>query len=406
MKLRLLAAAVAASLCSNAWAQTVNLGLDATCAYNGTDGGQVTRSDGTYRLCELPGTIAVSGTVTLPATVAGTRILWTMWSIVTVGDGHQAGKTPSTAIPTVLQILPGTKLTGGSAAALVITRGARLNALGTPTAPIVFSSFDDDFTGRGQWGGVILSSWDNVNACNTGNVCLMEGVSINQDYYYGGYIDEASTPGWDKISSGTVRHTVVAEAGRRIYLTVPGNGLTLYGVSSETSIHNVHVHNSDEDAIKLWGGDADLHNLWLTCSGDDSVVWKYGFHGWLNNLYILQQDGADHAFELSNNAGNYVATPLADASISNVTLDFLDATPIIDYPFRLEHGTGGTFSNIQIGDAYTGSCFRSGEVDQVDPGDFTDIEYACTDNLGLLPASNATGFPLPTFWTSYPGTCN
>jgi hypothetical protein len=424
MKLKLLAAAVAASVGSvsfNAGAAT--LGLDATCASNGLDRGMVATPDGSRRRCDLPADIVTTNpadpTITLPAAVSGTNILWTMPTVVTVGNGHQAGRTPATAANTVLQINAGARLAGAIAnSALVITRGARLNALGTATNPIVFSSLDNNYTGAGEWGGVILSSWDNTNECNTGGECAMEGISEGQ-FFFGGYVNEATTGTWDNISSGTVRFVVIAEGGHAVNVDVDGdpdpnsntgdeiNGLTLYGVSSETSIANVHIHNNDDDGIEFFGGDVDVDNVWVTCAGDDSVDWDYGFHGSINNVNILQKDGADHAFELANNPNNFAATPVADATVSNVTLTFVDSTPNVDTPFDLKQGSGGTFSNVRIANTYTGACFSSGAVDAVSSSDFNNFEYACSDNLSLLPASTpVTGFPNSTFWTGYPGTCN
>lgn len=424
MNLKLLAAAVAACLGSVSFnAGAANLGLDASCALNGTDRGMVATPEGSRRRCDLPPDIVTTNpsdaTVTLPASVSGTPILWAMPSVVVVGNGHQAGRTPSTAANTVLQINAGARLAGAIAnSALVITRGARINALGTPTAPIVFSSLDNNYTGAGEWGGLILSSWDNTNECNIGNECAMEGISEGQ-FFYGGYTNETQTASWDNISSGTVRYVVIAEGGHAVNVDVDGdpdpnsntgdeiNGLTLYAVSSETSITNVHIHNNDDDGIEFFGGDVDVANVWVSCAGDDSVDWDYGFHGAISNVNILQKDGADHAFELANNPNNFNASPLADASVANVTLRFVDSTPAVDTPFDIKQGSGGSFTNVEIASIYTGACFSTGAVDAVSASDFNNIEYACNDNLNLLPASSAaSGFPTSTFWTGYPGTCN
>lgn len=279
----------------------------------------------------------------------------------------------------------------------------------------MFSSLDDDYTGSGEWGGVILSSWDNTNECNTGNECTMEGISEGQ-FFYGGYVDETTTPGWDNVSSGIVRFVAIAEGGHAINIDIDGdpdpnsntgdeiNGLTLYGVSNETSIANVHIHNNLDDGIEFFGGDVDVDNLWVSCAGDDSVDWDFGFHGAINNVNILQQDGADHAFELANNPSDFAATPVANAIVSNVTVAFTDASPNVDTPFDLKEGSGGHFSNVKIGSAYAANCFSAGVVG---PVSFNNIEYACNDNRGLLPPSTpVTGFPNATFWTGYPGTCD
>jgi hypothetical protein len=80
-------------------------------------------------------------------------------------------------------------------------------------------------------------------------------------------------------------------------------------------------------------------------------------------------------------------------------------------PLRLMEGTDGSFTDIVIGSEYAGACFgnpsnpRNQSV--VSPSDFNSIQYACTDNVGQLPASSfALGFPESTFWARYPGSCN
>ena len=102
MNLKLLAAAVAATLGSVSFnAGAANLGLDAACALNGTDRGMVATPEGSRRRCDLPADIVTTNPsdpiVTLPASVQGTPILWAMPSVVVVGNGNQAGRTPSTA---------------------------------------------------------------------------------------------------------------------------------------------------------------------------------------------------------------------------------------------------------------------------------------------------------------------
>lgn len=90
-----------------------------------------------------------------------------------------------------------------------------------------------------------------------------------------------------------------------------------------------------------------------------------------------------------------------------LTLNFVDASPVVDTPFDLKEGSGGTFSNVEIASTYTGACFSSGAVNSVSASDFSSFEYACNDNLSLLPTSTpVTGFPNGTFWAGYPGTCN
>lgn len=439
MKLKLLAAAATGLLAPSVWA--VDLGLDAACAYNGTDQGVMSWNGDSYRRCDLPSEIAVDGTVALPKSYEGSSILWALPSTVTVGNGHQLGATPSTTVATVLEIEPGTQVAGAPHAALVITRGSELFALGSDVEPIVFSSLDDDFSGSAEWGGVVLSSWDSSNACNAGlgDECVMDGVrkplfedfdgSLSIDdikaslYYYGGYIDDSSTAGWDHVSSGVLEYVVIAESGSGKLPGLPGmdsrflrggdlNGLTLYAVSNETYIRNVHVHNSSDDALQLFGGDVGVDRLWLTCAGDDSVDWDEGFHGDLSNVSILQKDGADHAFELSNNMFDYEAEPVSNGNVYGVTIAYDNDGPYVDVPFRLKEGTDGTFTNVSIASDYTGACFGNladpRNYFAVTSSDFNSIEYSCVDNVGgLLPASSsAFGFTDSSFWAGYPASCD
>lgn len=428
MKLELLAAAAVSLTASSAWA--VDLGLDANCNGNGVNRGSVSWNGDTYRRCDLPANIKVAGTVTLPATVSGTKILWALPSLVTVGDGHKAGKTPATAVPTVLEVLAGAQVAGAAQSALVITRGAQLRASGTDVEPVVFSSLDGNLTGTGEWGGVILSSWDGSNACNSsvGAECVMPDVrkqlygsqseaeaaggGHQQRYYYGGYVDEVSTGSWDNLSSGSLEYVVIAEAGaKQSYQGDPLSGLALYGVSRETYIADVQVHKSKGDALRLQGGDVNVERVWLTCAGDDSVDWDQGFRGDLSFIYALQKDGSSNAFELSNNASNYGATPVSNGSVFGVTVAYADATPSVGVPLRLMEGTDATFTDVVIGSEYTGVCFGNpaypSNQSVVTPSDFNSMQYACTDNAGLLPASSfAFGFSEPAFWAGYSGTCN
>ena len=428
MKLKLLSAAALSLTAAGAWA--VDLGLHASCNANGVDRGSVSWNGGIYRRCDLPAEIDVAGTVTLPAAVSGRNILWTLPTIVTVGDGHEAGKTPATAVPTVLEIQAGAQVAGAPRSALVIARGAELHAAGTNVDPVVFSSLDGNFSGRGEWGGVILSSWDGSNACNSsvGDECVVPDlrryVFAGKDadaaaaggharpFYYGGYIDEASTASWDNISSGSLQYVVIAEAGSSQFHH-SGNlgGLALYGVSSETFIGDVHVHNSKDDAIRFLGGDANVERLWLTCAGDDAVDWGEGFRGDVTFVNILQKDGAGHAFELSNNPTSYAAGPVANGSVFGVTVAYADSTPSVGVPFRLMEGTDGSFTDVVVDSEYTGACFGNPanprNQSAVTSSDFNSIQYACTDNVGRLPASTfALGFSESTFWTSYPNSCN
>lgn len=402
----LLAAAAGAN------AAVVTLGGDASCNGNATDAGLVSFNGGSYRQCNLPAVIAVgNNTVELnKQNASAENIVWTVTTITRVGNGHLQGSEPGSTDETELKIQAGTQIAGTdnpTGSALVITRGATINAVGTASEPIVFSSIDDNFTGNDEWGGLILSSFGQSNQCPDTDLfdgCIMEGVDTS--YYYGGgeYLDET-------VSSGSLNYIVIAEGGHELATASEINGLTLYAVNDETKINNVHVHNNLDDGIEFFGGDADVTNLWLTCNDDDSVDWDEGYTGSLTNVSITQDDNSGHAFELANNPNSpFTQVPVAKGIVNNILVNYIGSNPgTTAEPLKLKEGTDGNFSNMVI-QGYAGvACDNTSTAIVKTTGSaFNTIEYDCTavnGNAGSymdLPASNpaATGFTQPSFWNA------
>ena len=151
-----------------------------------TDAGTITGPTGTYRVCELPSLIEVSST--LPK-VDG--LLYAIDGRVNVGcDG--GFRAPTAAAPhnsttigcgtltsytnVTLTIEPGAILYGATGQSwLAVNRGNKINAVGTATQPIIFTSEDNvaGFTtdsSQGQWGGVVLLGRGRVTDCTVGSV--------------------------------------------------------------------------------------------------------------------------------------------------------------------------------------------------------------------------------------------
>ncbi|MDP2548715.1 hypothetical protein [Oceanobacter sp. 4_MG-2023] len=322
----------------------------------------------TYQVCQLPTSITINAAATLqndvtvgvgPGAVTY-PVLWTLPGIVTVGDGYAQNTAYASADHTELTIEEGVHVVASASnAALVIARGAKLNAQGTVNDPIVFSYLDDDdfsgddedYSGEGQWGGVILSGYGVANECTSGDTCTMEGISTG--YYFG---SGSTSKAAGETGSGTLTYVVITEGGTQIDVEDPDpvanggdeiNGLTLYAVTSATTINHIHVNENLDDGIEFFGGDVAVSDIWLTCNGDDSVDWDYGFHGSIENVYIEQGDknGAeDYAFELAGNPNNSAATPLASATVTGVWVQYngSNAATMTDAIFKLKEGTGNT----------------------------------------------------------------
>ncbi|MFS1524959.1 hypothetical protein ACL7TT_12740 [Microbulbifer sp. 2304DJ12-6] len=194
---KVMASVVLMALASVAYADT-NLGLDVACNSNGTFQGVVTFNGTSYLRCDLPTSIAVNDTIVLAKNSDALPffpIVRALPGIVVVGNGQLQNAKPSTADKTLLKIESGAQIVGAvsSNSALVITRGARIDARGTNSDPIVFSSIDDHMDGQREWGGLILVGYDESNACPSANgqdLCEMDGIVAA--YYYGGgrYLDE------------------------------------------------------------------------------------------------------------------------------------------------------------------------------------------------------------------------
>jgi hypothetical protein len=68
---------------------------------------------------------------------------------------------------------------------LVITKGGKLNAIGTVDSPIVFTSGKDTATrAKGDWGGIILLGRASLN--RSGGVNNIEGIATSTATEFGG----------------------------------------------------------------------------------------------------------------------------------------------------------------------------------------------------------------------------
>ncbi|MBU2038550.1 MAG: hypothetical protein KKH95_05365, partial [Gammaproteobacteria bacterium] len=339
--------------------------------------------------------------------------------IVTVGDGYVQNTSYAAANHSVLTIEAGVNVIAtANNAALVIARGAKINAVGTAGNPIVFSSADEDFTGEGEWGGVILSGYGVANECTSGDTCLMEGISSN--YYFG---SGSSSKAASETGSGIMNYVAITEGGTEINVNDPDdvanggneiNGLTLYGVTSSTIISNIHVNENLDDGIEFFGGDVGVSNLWLTCNGDDSVDWDYGFHGSITNVYIEQGDkngAADHAFELAGNPNNYAATPLATAAVEGAYVEFVgdNADADTDFVFKLKEGTDGYFNNIVVTGYNTGTTQNCDAISStnISSADFGTMSVDCSvvDAMTFSATGPSSFTKATTFWAAAPA-CN
>ena len=228
-------------------------------------------------LCLLPPTVSTDLTLT-----AGVDYL--MEGRVTVGNGNgqleingDGTLSDGSSVRVTLTIEAGVNVYGktGTFANLVITRGSKLMAEGTKSAPIVFSSDDEGLDGSGEWGGLILHGYAPHNECVVGgSYCDID--SEGESGFAGGYDPEDS--------SGVLRYVVVAEGGYEFSTGNEINGISLVGVGSGTEMDCPSSWQPD-DGIEFYGGTVNVGHGVFTNNNDDSVDWDEGYQG--NLQYII-----------------------------------------------------------------------------------------------------------------------
>lgn len=214
-----------------------------------------------------------------------------------------------------LTIEAGTTIKGDPGSVLVITKTAKINAVGTASKPIVFTSSAPAGTPAksGDWGGVVLLGDAPINV--TGGKNKIEGFpdSIGVKIEYGG-----ATAAHD---CGKLKYTRIEYAGFRFGTDNELNGLTLGGCGSATEIDYIQSHLGLDDGIEIFGGTVNVSHLVITQPDDDGLDWDLGWSGKAQFVIVQQKSGlGDKGFEADNNNSNNEATPRSAPEIWNVTL--------------------------------------------------------------------------------------
>lgn len=207
-------------------------------------------------------------------------------------------------------IIKGDKDTKGS---LIIKRGGKINAVGTPSKPIVFTS--NKPAGQrdyGDWGGIIICGKAPVNLPSGEG--LIEG---GPDAYYGG-----SDP---HDNSGKLKYVRIEFAGIAFQPNQEINGLTLAGVGDQTEIDYVQVSYNGDDSFEFFGGTVNVKHLIAFRGWDDEFDTDNGWSGMgqfcfaLRDPNIADQSGSN-GFESDNDAQGTTAEPFTSGIFSNVTI--------------------------------------------------------------------------------------
>ena len=230
--------------------------------------GTITGPTGEYRVCTMPARFTASST--LPY-VEG--LLYRINGRVDVGtDGGAADTGADTDVE--LTIEPGVILFSSGSGWLNVNRGNSIQAVGTPTLPIIFTSRDNvqglnTENSSGQWGGVVLSGRAQITDCGTSGAapgttaCERQTEGAVDPALYGG-----ATNG---ESSGRMSYVQIRYSGYILSANSELQSLTLQGVGSGTQLDHIMSYNSSDDAVEVFGGHAHMKYFIAVGAEDDNL---------------------------------------------------------------------------------------------------------------------------------------
>lgn len=215
---------------------------------------------------------------------------------------------------------------GADVAALVITRGSKLIAIGTPSAPIVFTSASPN-PQSGDWGGIVLCGKAGYNLSYNGTNGLYQvegGIDNAQGDGLAGSGDAIAPTPVDNDNSGTLQYVRIEYAGYAYQPDKEINSLTLAAVGSGTTIDHIQVAYAKDDAFEWFGGTVNCKYLIAYKTQDDDFDTDNGFSGKVQFGLIIRDSliadiSKSEAFESDNNANGSTSTPKTKAIFSNIT---------------------------------------------------------------------------------------
>jgi hypothetical protein len=253
-----------------------------------------------------PGTITVNSDITSNTT-------WQSGTIYVLA-GRIAVANGATLTIQAGTIIKGETGAGADASALLIARGAKLNAIGTPESPIILTTTDDEIDysdldagnfgspnltadQNGRWGGLLILGNAPISA--SASEIQIEGIPTSDlNGLYGGNNPEDN--------SGTIRYVSIRHGGTDIGSGNEINGLTLGGVGSGTIIDNIEVVANQDDGIEWFGGTVDVTNVVVWKSGDDAIDTDQAWSGTLTNFVVVSPTG--NCLELDGPEGTLQGT--------------------------------------------------------------------------------------------------
>lgn len=195
---------------------------------------------------------------------------------------------------------------------LVVHRGSKLNAVGTATAPIIFTSGQAvGARNPGDWGGVVLC----------GKATNNQGVNIELEGAYKGFHGGST----DNDNSGTLKYVRIEYAGVPIIPNAEINTLTMGSVGSGTVLEYVQASYGLDDSFEWFGGTVNAKYLIAYKGTDDDFDCDFGWTGTVQ-FALGYRDGnladgsGSNGFEVDNDANGSANAPFTSPTFANVSI--------------------------------------------------------------------------------------
>lgn len=326
---------------------------------------------GSYRVCQLPGTFNANDR--LPY-VAG--LLYQISGRVNVGT-DQGFNSTGTAVTVTID--PGVILFAQAESFFVVNRGNAIQANGSETRPIIWTSRDNVIgvssdSSDAQWGGVVLLGRAPVSDCSTQvfNTAANPNANTQCEQQLEGTTVATPFGGSNSAdSSGSFTYNQIRFSGFELQQANELQSLTTGGIGSGTTIHHLQSFNSSDDGMEFFGGSVNIRQVAAIGASDDSFDLDSGVQANLEKGIAVQRTNTGDSlveFDSPDDAGAGTpanALPQSRAQFNNFT--FVQRSSASAQAVRARGGAALGLTNVVIKvDSADDNCIRLDEVGTVD----------------------------------------
>lgn len=270
----------------------------------------------------------IGGTLTEDLVLAP-NVEYSLQSALIVPDGFTLTINPGAVI----------KAATGSDVYVAILQGGTINAEGTASNPIIFTSATST-PGPGDWGGLIILGKAPINSVVGGDATSTSEIG---GLPYGGSVADDN--------SGVLKYVRVEYSGGAADAASENNGFSFYAVGSGTTIEYIQAYEGADDGVEFFGGTVNASFVSVVGAQDDSVDWTEGFTGTLTNVYVEHSVIHDKGIEgdgFNTDIGNNSSPIFWSApTITNLTIVGRGSSNENE-AIRLRAGTRALFTNVLL----------------------------------------------------------